>query len=297
MSIATKAYLNAFIGIVIFSATLPVTKLALGTDNTQLTPEFITFGRSAIAGLFSIIFLFINKKKIPDFKSFVQLSILAILLIFLFPLLISYGVKDNEAIHSGVILGSLPLFTSLSASIYFKQKESFLFWLFSFVGFFCIFIFSVLSFDNFNLNKIINFNLSDLILFFAVLTASVGYVVGSKLSRQLGSLTVISWALTISLPITIPFSILLYPTNTIGSDSWLAFFYLAIMAQWIGYFFWYNGLSLGGEIKIGQVQLIYPFASFIFSIFLLNEKLNFFTFMFSALIIVIIYLTKRFSHN
>ena len=62
MSIATKAYLNAFIGIVIFSATLPVTKLALGTDNTQLTPEFITFGRSAIAGLFSIIFLFINKK-------------------------------------------------------------------------------------------------------------------------------------------------------------------------------------------------------------------------------------------
>ena len=225
------------------------------------------------------------------------MSILAILLIFLFPLLISYGVKDNEAIHSGVILGSLPLFTSLSASIYFKQKESFLFWLFSFLGFFCIFIFSVISFDNFNLNKITNFNLSDLILFFAVITASVGYVVGSKLSRQLGSLTVIYWALTISLPITIPFSILLYPTNTIGSDSWLAFFYFAIMAQWIGYFFWYNGLSLGGEIKIGQVQLIYPFASFIFSIFLLNEKLNFFTFMFSALIIVIIYLTKRFSHN
>ena len=45
MHIQNKAYINAFIGIIIFSATLPVTKLALGLNNDQLSPEFITLGR------------------------------------------------------------------------------------------------------------------------------------------------------------------------------------------------------------------------------------------------------------
>ena len=51
MGTQNKAYLNAFIGIIIFSATLPFTKLALGINNNQLSPEFITFGRSTLAGL------------------------------------------------------------------------------------------------------------------------------------------------------------------------------------------------------------------------------------------------------
>ena len=297
MGTQNKAYLNAFIGIIIFSATLPFTKLALGINNNQLSPEFITFGRSTLAGLLSIIFLIINKKKIPSSKYFINLIIIAILLIFLFPLLISYGVKNNQAIHSGVILGSLPLFTSLFAAIYFKQKEAFLFWFFSFMGFACIILFSIFALDKFDLQSIANFNVSDLILFLSVIVASVGYVVGSKLTEKLGSLSVISWALVISLPITLPLSIVYYPSNSINLESWLAFFYLAVMAQWIGVFFWFKGLSLGGAVKIGQVQLIYPFSSFVFSIFLLNENLNFFTFIFSCLIISIIYLTKKYSHK
>lgn len=297
MNLTSKAYINGFIGIIIFSATLPVTKIALGVDNNQLTPEFITFGRSVIAGLFSIFFLIIYKQKIPNLKNLIQLFFISILLIFLFPLFISYGVRHNEAIHSGVILGSLPLFTSLCGSIYLKQKESFLFWLFSIFGFILIFLFSIFSSSGLNLKLLMSFNLSDLILFFAVISASVGYVIGSKLTKELGPLTVISWALTLSLPITLPFSYYEFPSNTIEQSSWFAFFYLAIMSQWIGYLFWYKGLSLGGAVKIGQVQLIYPFASFVFSIFLLNEKLNLFTFFFSVLILGIIYLTKRFSKN
>jgi drug/metabolite transporter (DMT)-like permease len=295
MHIQNKAYINAFIGIIIFSATLPVTKLALGLNNDQLSPEFITLGRSSLAGLLSVLFLILRKKKIPDTKHLIQLAFISLLLIFLFPLLISYGVRDNEAIHSGVILGSLPLFTSLSAAIYFKQKESFLFWIFSFLGFVLIIIFSIINLDKLDINSVINFNYSDLILFLAVITASIGYVVGSKLTTKLGSLDVISWALALSLPITIPFSIIFYPSTSINFDSWISFLYLAVMAQWIGYFFWYNGLSIGGPVKIGQVQLIYPFSSFIFSIFLLNEKLNFFTLVFSVIIVLIIYLTKKFS--
>ena len=58
-----KGFIFGFVGILIFSLTPPATKIALGPDNNALTPEFITFGRSALAGIMSLIYLFFSKKK------------------------------------------------------------------------------------------------------------------------------------------------------------------------------------------------------------------------------------------
>ena len=45
------------LGVTLFAATLPMTKLAVGTAaDPQLSPWFITFGRAAVAGLLSILF-------------------------------------------------------------------------------------------------------------------------------------------------------------------------------------------------------------------------------------------------
>lgn len=53
-----KGFIFRFPGILVFSLTPPVTKIALGFDNNVLTPEFITFGRSALAGTLSLMYLF-----------------------------------------------------------------------------------------------------------------------------------------------------------------------------------------------------------------------------------------------
>ncbi len=46
------------LGVIIFAVTLPMTKLAVGTlSQPQLSPWFITFGRAAVAGLLSILYL------------------------------------------------------------------------------------------------------------------------------------------------------------------------------------------------------------------------------------------------
>ena len=52
------------LGVVIFAATLPLTKLAVGTPSSpQLTPWFITFGRAAVAGLLSFLYLTIQYRR------------------------------------------------------------------------------------------------------------------------------------------------------------------------------------------------------------------------------------------
>ena len=63
LSNENKGFIFGFVGIIIFSITPVATKIALGANNSELSPEFITFGRSALAGILSLAYLFFLKKK------------------------------------------------------------------------------------------------------------------------------------------------------------------------------------------------------------------------------------------
>ncbi len=70
LSNENKGYFFAFIGIILFSITAPATKIALGENNIGLSPAFITFGRSALAGTLAILYLLVTKKKNSRYKIF-----------------------------------------------------------------------------------------------------------------------------------------------------------------------------------------------------------------------------------
>ena len=59
LSNESKGLIFGLIGIIIFSITPVATKIALGNSNSQLSPEFITFGRSALAGILSLFYLYV----------------------------------------------------------------------------------------------------------------------------------------------------------------------------------------------------------------------------------------------
>ena len=53
-----EALLWGLVGVTLFAATLPMTRLAVGAaDAPQLSPWFVTFGRAAVAGLLSVGYL------------------------------------------------------------------------------------------------------------------------------------------------------------------------------------------------------------------------------------------------
>ena len=291
LSKENKAYFFALIGIILFSITAPATKVALGENNIGLSPAFITFGRSALAGFLAILYLILKRKKIPDIK-FLYLFILSSLTLTVgFPIGLSTGLQYSTSVHSAVILGFLPLLTAILASIYSRQKVSKLFWYLAFLGCFVLASYSLLN--GFYKNKDLTFDISDNYIFFAVLSAAIGYNVGVKLTGIFGSVDVICWTLAFAFPFHLILSIYYYPTIEITPYSWCGFFYNAVFSQFVGFFFWYKGLDLGGAVKISQVQLLMPFLTFAFSFILLQEVLNFTTIFFSLVIIVIIYFTKK----
>ena len=116
LSNEAKGFIFGFIGIIIFSITPVATKIALGNSNSQLSPEFITFGRSALAGVLSLLYLLFFRKKIPKLKYLFNFSIIALCITVVFPLSLSLGLIYSTSIHAGVILAFLPLATAILAS-------------------------------------------------------------------------------------------------------------------------------------------------------------------------------------
>lgn len=57
-----QGWLNGFIGIAVFSGSLPATKIAV----LEFNPIFVTLARASIAGILAIIALLVFNKKDPS---------------------------------------------------------------------------------------------------------------------------------------------------------------------------------------------------------------------------------------
>lgn len=288
-----KGFIFGFVGILIFSLTPPATKIALGPDNNALTPEFITFGRSALAGIMSLIYLFFFKKKKPSVKYIFNILIVALSLSVGFPLFLSLGLIHSTSTHAAVILTLMPLMTAVFASFYFKQKASLGFWICAIIG--CIVVIIYTLIHGKSNNQIIEFSYSDILFFISVIAGATGYVFGAKLTKIMGSVDVISWALALAMPFHLALAVYYFPIKEIPTISWIGFLYAALFSQWIGFFAWYKALDLGGAVRVSQIQLFMPFLTFFFSIILLGETLDFFTIFFSIITILLIYISRKMS--
>jgi drug/metabolite transporter (DMT)-like permease len=291
LSDENKGFIFGFVGIIIFSVTPIATKIALGANNNELSAEFITFGRSALAGVLSLAYLFFSKKRIPKIKYLLDFSVITLCITVVFPLSLSLGLIYSTSIHAGVILAFLPLATAILASFYFKQKASLGFWVCAFIG--CILIVIYILIHGHEENKKLELSYSDILFCIAVIVAAIGYNFGAKLTKIMVSADVISWALVLALPIHFTLAIYYFPKTEINIISWLGFLYVAIFSQWIGFFAWYKGLDIGGAVRVSQIQLLMPFFTFAFSIYLLGETLDFLTIIFSIVIILLIYLSRK----
>ena len=280
------------LGIVIFSVTLPMTRLAVGTpDAPQMSGLFIAMGRAVVAAGLSAALLLATRAPWPARQDWLPLAITASGVVFGFPLLTSIAMRYVEAMHASVIVGVLPLATAAVGALLHRQRPSIGFWLCAALGSVLVVVFAVLRSGNSTGDMAISF--ADLLLLAAMGCAAVGYCYGGRLAGHMRAEHVICWALVISLPITLPLSIYAWPTQAIGSTAWWGFAYVSVFSMWLGFFAWYRGLALGGTVRVSQVQLVQPFLSMLFAIPLLGEKLDAVTVGFGLAVIATVFIGKK----
>lgn len=117
----------------------------------------------------------------------------------------------------------------------------------------------------------------------------MGYAIGARLTRTLGGLQVISWALVLIAPLMILPAIITAPDfAVIPLRAWVAFAYVAVISQFLGFLPWYQGLSLGGVAKVGQTQLLQPFFTFAAAAWLLGETIDLITVAFALIVVGVV---------
>ncbi|MES2283563.1 MAG: DMT family transporter [Pseudomonadota bacterium] len=285
-----RGLLWGLLGIVIFSLTLPMTRLAVGTpDAPQMSGVFVAAGRAVVAAALSAVFLLAARAPWPKREDWWPLAVIAGGVVFGFPLLTSIAMRHVEAIHASVIVGVLPLATAAVGAMLHRQRPSTGFWLCAALGSALVVTFAMLRSGSGG----IAISAADLLLLGAMLCAAVGYGYGAQLSQRMQAEHVICWALLISLPITLPMSISSWPTGSLGTPAWWGFAYAAVFSMWLGFFAWYRGLALGGTVRVSQVQLVQPFMSMLFAVPLLGERLDAVTVGFGLAVIATVFIGKK----
>lgn len=292
MTAETQGLWLGLLGVAIFALTLPMTRLATGTvDAPQLSPWFVTFGRAALAGGLSAIYLLAVRAPWPQAAQRGPLLLSLAGNAIGYPLLLGWALRHVTASHAAVITALLPLGTAAAAAWLMHQRARLGFWLFAGLGSALVAVYSLLraaqSGHGFGLTW------ADTLLLGAVVAASLGYVAGAKVTASLGAEKVISWVCVMALPITLPGAWLTWPEHAIAPASWLALLYVGVLSMWAGFFAWFRGLSMGGPLRVSQTQLLQPFMSILAAVPLLGESLDAMTLGFALLVVLTVFMGRR----
>ncbi|OWV78295.1 transporter [Rhizobium sp. R635] len=261
----TAGWINGLIGVVIFSGSLPATRVAVA----QFDPVFLTVARAAIAGILALCLLIVFREKRPAGRDILSLIVVALGVVVGFPLLTALALQHVTSAHSIVFIGLLPLATATFGVIRGGERPKPAFWLFSILGSAVVAGFALAQ-------GLTASPVGDLLMLAAILACGLGYAEGGRLSRTLGGWQVISWALVLSLPIMIAVAFAYRPATFSGIETpaLIGLAYVSLFSMLIGFIFWYRGLSQGGIAAVGQLQLLQPFFGLALAATLLHEPVT-----------------------
>ena len=130
MQRTTEGWGSGLLGVIIFSGSLPATRVAVG----GFTPLFLTSARAIIAALLGAALLLALRQKRPEQGDLVPLVVVALGVVIGFPLLTALALQHITSAHSIVFIGLLPLATAVFDVIRGGERPKPAFWLFSGIG-------------------------------------------------------------------------------------------------------------------------------------------------------------------
>ena len=262
MDRTSKGWGSGLTGVLIFSGSLPATRVALaGFD-----PTFLTGVRAVIAALLAAALLALLRQARPARSDLGPLAVVALGVVVGFPLLTALALRHMTAAHAIVFVGLLPLATAIFGVLRGGERPRPGFWIFSIAGSVTVAGFALSRGGS-------GSPVGDLLMVAAIAACGLGYAEGAVLSRRLGGWQVISWALVLALPAMAVVALATWPGSVgdVGAPAWLGLAYVSVFSMLVGFVFWYRGLALGGIAKVGQLQLLQPFFGLALAGLLLGE--------------------------
>lgn len=265
MERTTQGWWNGMAGVVIFSASLPATRLAV----MDFAPLFLTGARAVIAGLLAAGLLLAGRQRRPAREDLLSLAGVALGCVVGFPLLTALALQHITSAQAMVFIGALPLSTALFAVLRGGERPRPAFWVFSALGSALVAGYALAQGAEASLA-------GDALMLAAIGICGLGYAEGARLTPRLGGWQVISWSLVLSLPVMLPLAAATLPATFEGvrPPAWAGLSYVSVFSMLVGFIFWYRGLAQGGVAAVAQLQLLQPFLGMMLAALVLGEQVT-----------------------
>jgi drug/metabolite transporter (DMT)-like permease len=205
-----------------------------------------------------------------------------------FPLLSSLALRHTPASHGAIVVGLLPLATALFGAWFARERPTARFWLAALAGSTTVVLFA-LSESGWVLRP------ADGLFAVAAILCGMSYAEGGRLSRELGGLATISWALILVSPLTAIAVIWSMHGAGLHASGWAwgAFVYTGTVSMFLAFWSWYHGLAAGGIARIGQVQLLQVFFTIEWAHLLLGEVVTLRALVAAAAVVLSVAASRR----
>ncbi|PLS87073.1 MAG: EamA family transporter [Actinobacteria bacterium] len=285
----TQGLLFGFLGVLAFSFTVPLTRVAVA----DLDPTFVGLGRALVAAALAALLLAFTRQRLPERRHWPRLVIVGSGVIVGFPLFTSLALRELPAADAAVIVGLLPAATVVMAVLRAGERPSRAFWGACAFGLLAVLLFAASQGAGLVPDR------GHLLVLLAVALCSLGYAEGGALAQEIGGWRVISWSLVVFAPFLAPFVAwsVLGPggagLTVAGPAAWACFAYVSVVSMFLGFFAWYRGLAEGGVARVGQVQLSQPVLTLLWSALLLGERVGPFTVLCAVLVLASVAVGQR----
>jgi drug/metabolite transporter (DMT)-like permease len=273
-----------FIGVLCFSVSLPVTRVAV----REFGVIFVSFGRAVLAAALALVVVRITRTPMPSRHLWPRLAVVIGGVVVGFPAFTGLALQHAPAGHGSVVVGLLPAATAGVSVLRTGDRPSLRYWLFAAIGALAIVVLSISRGTR-------DIAIGDVYLLLAVVAAAIGYTEGALLSRELGGWQTISWAVIGALPLTVPLTLIgLKPVSFHEpTTAWLCLGYLGAVSMFLGFFAWYAGLALGGIARVSQVQLLQPIFSLVWATLFLHEHLDVLIVVVALVVLLCVFGSRR----
>jgi len=261
----------------------------------NVDPFSAAFLRFFIASFF-LVFLTIKKEGqlpwlSPD-KIFI-IFLLGFTGVFSYNLFFFSGLNYIQANQASLIIASNPIFISLCAVIFFKEKLGFV----KIIGL-CLSVTGALTvISNGNLFDLLTLGIKkgELLIFGCVASWVAYSILGKKAMNDLSPISCVCYssiAGTILLFFPALFKGVLSNMASYQPIEWASLFYLGIFGTVLGFFWYYEGIKQIGPVKAGIFINFVPVSAIVLSFFILNEPVTISLVTGAILVITGVYITN-----
>jgi drug/metabolite transporter (DMT)-like permease len=278
----------ALLGVVLFSFSVPLTKIAIKGFDPFLTAT----GRAAIAGALAVALLAWRRVPRPPRDQLRPLLATMLGAVFGWPILLALALQRTTSAHAAVIAAFMPLTTALIAVLRTHERVSWQFWVAAGTGTAALLAFA-LSRGGAEGGDLV----ADALVACAVVASSWCYVEGASVTKAMPGWQVISWVVVLALPITVPATAAIWWVTHARHDptagAWTSLVLLGVSSMYLGFFAWYRGLALAGIARGGQVQQLQALLTLAWSALLLSEHVTRVTVLAAVAVIVCVVWAQR----